>query len=65
MSLNALIVEICLALGIVCVIYTFVNAHLGFSSGSTRGALLRHDRAEGVGDTLAGRQTQRQPAVNY
>lgn len=47
------------------VIYTFLNAHLGFSSGSTGGMLFHHDRAEGVRDTLAGRQTQRQPAVNY
>lgn len=53
------------ALPIVLVIYTFHNVHLGFSSGLTMGMLLCHDGAEGVGDTLAGRQTQRQPAVNY
>lgn len=53
------------ALPIVFVIYTFLNAHLGFSSGLAGGTLLRHDGAEGVRDTLAGRQTQRQPAVNY
>lgn len=53
------------ALPIVIVIYTFLNAHLGFSSGLARGMLLHYERAEGVRDTLAGRQTQRQPAVNY
>lgn len=53
------------ALPVVFVIYTFLSAHLGFSSGLARGTLLRHDGAEGVRDTLAGRQTQRQPAVNY
>lgn len=61
MRQNALTV----ALPIVFVIYTSLNAHLGFSSGLHGGLLLSHDRAEGVRDTLAGRQTQRQPAVNY
>lgn len=52
-------------LPIVFVIYTFLTAHLGFSSGHARGTLLCRAGTEGVGDTLAGRQTQRQPVVNY
>lgn len=62
---SKLLWESSVVLAIVFVIYTFLCAHLGFSSGPTRGMLLRHDREEGVRDTLAGRQTQRQPAVNY
>lgn len=54
-----------MALPIVFVIYTFLNVHLGFSSVLAKGTLLRHDGAEGVRDTLAGRQTQRQLDVNY
>lgn len=53
------------ALPIVFVIYTFLNAHLAFSSGLARGTLLRNGEEEGVRDTLAGRQTQRRLDVNY
>lgn len=62
---SKLLWESSVVLAIVFVIYTFLNVHLGFSSRPTRGMPLHHDREEGVRDTLAGRQTQRQPAVNY
>lgn len=65
MRLNALIVEV------VCgVSNRLCHLHLpqclpGFFIWPRLGMLLRHDRMEGVRNTLPGRQTQRQPAVNY
>lgn len=65
MRLNALIVEVVRGVTNCVLIYTFLNVHLAFSSGLTRGTLLRNGEDEGVGDTLAGRRTQRRLDVNY
>lgn len=51
-----------MATPVVFVIYTSHDTHLGFSSSLARG---EEGGVDGVRDTLAGRQTQRQPAVNY
>lgn len=63
--LNALSVEVVCGVTNRVVIYTFLNVHLAFSPGLARGTLLRKGEEEGVGDTLAGRRTQRQLDVNY
>lgn len=62
MRLNDVLWKSAVALAIVFAIYTFLEAHLGFSSGPTGGNAAP---PWSVRDTLAGRQTQRQPAVNY
>jgi len=62
MRLNALIVEVVCAAG-----NRRCHLHLPPSAPgfSIRPHLGNAGGEEGVGDTLAGRQTQRQPAVNY
>lgn len=54
------------ALPIPFVIYTFLNAHLAFFCFFSPHQVEAGERcAEGVRDTLAGRQTQRLLDVNY
>lgn len=65
MRLNALIVEVDGGVSSRLRDLHLPRCSPAFSSGPTGGMQLCHDRTEGVRDTLAGRQAQRQHAVNY